>query len=190
MRWSAQIDPAALGREYLARSQPASGPQRFFIDKMPVNFLHCGLLHRALPRAKIIHVARQPLAACYAMYKTLFHNGYPFSYDLTEIGRYYIAYRRLMAHWQATLPRCIYDLSYEQLVSDPNGEIRRLLSFCGLDWQESCAEFHRNPSPTTTHSAHQVRRPIYDSAVAHWRHYARELEGLRRQLLAAGVDPA
>ncbi len=187
-RWSAQIDTEALGREYLARSQPVGVTQRFFIDKMPVNFLHCGLIHRALPRARIIHVTRHPLAACYAIYRTLFRSAYPFSYDLTELGRYYIGYRRLLAHWHAILPGVIYDLSYEQLVADERGEIRRLLASCRLEWQESCVEFHRNPSPTTTHSAHQVRRPIYDSAVDHWRHYERELEGLRGQLLAGGVD--
>ena len=187
-RWSAQIDAATLARDYLVRSQPVGVPQRFFIDKMPVNFLHCGLIHQALPRAKIIHVARHPLAACYAIYKTLFRSAYPFSYNLTELGRYYIAYRKLMAHWHAILPGVIHELSYEQLVADERAEIRRLLAFCGLEWQESCAEFHRNPSPTMTHSAHQVRRPIYDSAVGHWRHYARELEGLRSQLLAAGIE--
>ena len=96
--------------------------------------------------------------------------------------------RKLMAHWHAALPGVIHNLSYERLVADERGEIRRLLVYCGLEWQESCVEFYRNPSPTTTHSAHQVRRPIHDSAVDHWRHYARELEGLRGQLLAGGVD--
>jgi len=187
-RWSALIDTASLGREYLACSRPAGAPRRFFIDKMPVNFLHCGLIHRALPQAKIIHVARHPLAACYAIYRTLFRSAYPFSYDLDELGRYYIAYRRLMAHWHATLPGFIHDQSYERLVADPRGEISRLLAFCGLGWQESCVEFHRNPSPAVTHSAHQVRRPIYDSAVAHWRHYEHDLQGLRRQLLAGGIE--
>ncbi|MFZ2509371.1 MAG: sulfotransferase [Steroidobacteraceae bacterium] len=187
-RWSALIDTPSLGREYLACSRPAGAPRRFFIDKMPVNFLHCGLIHRALPQAKIIHVARHPLAACYAIYRTLFRSGYPFSYDLDELGRYYISYRRLMAHWRATLPGFIHDLSYERLVADQRGETSRLLEYCGLDWQESCVEFHRTPAPSMTHSAHQVRRPIYDSAVAHWRHYERELEGLRRQLQASGID--
>ena len=185
-RWSARIDTAALGREYLARSQPA-GSQRFFIDKMPVNFLHCALIHRALPHARIIHVARHPMAACYSIYRTLFRSAYPFSYDLAELGRYYIGYRRLMAHWHAILPGAIYDLSYERLVAEQLGETRRLLAFCGLEWQESCAEFHHNPTPSTTHSAHQVRRPIYDSAVDHWRHYERQLESLRGQLTAGGI---
>ena len=187
-RWSAQIDTAALGRKYLARSQPAGVHKRFFVDKMPVNFLHCGLIHRALPRARIIHVARHPLAACYAIYRTLFRSAYPFSYDLTELGRYYISYRRLMSHWHKALSGVIHELSYESLVADERGEIRRLLDYCGLEWQESCAEFHRNPTPVTTHSAQQVRRPIYGSGVDHWRHYAGELEGLRGQLHAAGID--
>ena len=155
---------------------------------MPVNFLHCALIHRALPSARIIHVARHPMAACYSIYRTLFRSAYPFSYDLAELGRYYIGYRRLMAHWRAVLTGAIHDLSYERLVVDQRGETRRLLEFCGLGWQESCLEFHRNPAPSTTHSAHQIRRPIYASAVDHWRHYERELAGLGEQLAAAGID--
>jgi hypothetical protein len=165
----------------------AAGDVRF-TDKMPLNYLYCGLIRRALPNAKIVHVARRPMAACYAMYKTLFKDGYPFSYDLGEIGRYYVGYRRLMDHWQATMPAVIYPLSYEALVADQLGETRKLLDFCGLAWEDSCVEFHRNPSPTTTASAAQVRRPLYDSSVSQWRHYAAELAGLSSLLSAAGIS--
>jgi hypothetical protein len=156
---------------------------------MPMNYLYCGLIRRALPQAKIVHLTRVPMAACYAMYKTLFKDGYPFSYDLGEIARYYIAYRRLMDHWQATLPGGIHTVSYEDLVADQLGETRRLLDFCGLEWQDACTEFHRNSSAATTASAVQVRRPMYDSSVAQWRHYAKQLAPLREQLRAAGIDP-
>jgi hypothetical protein len=141
-----------------------------------------------LPHAKIVHVARRPMAACYAMYKMLFEDGYPFSYDFSELARYYIAYRRLMDHWHATLPGAIHQLSYEALVADQLGESRRLLKFCALDWEDACAAFHSNPSPTTTASAAQVRRPIYDSSVSQWRHYERELAPLRELLDAAGLE--
>jgi Sulfotransferase family/Tetratricopeptide repeat len=185
---SAKIDFECLGRDYLQRTRPATGRTARFTDKNPLNYLYCGIMHRALPKARIVHLTRHPLAVCYAMYKTLFKDGCPFSYDLQEIGRYYIAYRKLMSHWHATVPGAIQDLSYEQLVSDQIGETRRLLECCDLPWQDACLEFHRNPAPTTTASAPQVRRPLYDSSLAQWRHYAMQLEALRGQLLAAGID--
>jgi hypothetical protein len=185
---SAKIDFEALGREYLRRTRPATGSTPHFTDKMPLNYLYCGIIRRALPNARIVHLTRHPLAVCYAMYKTLFKDGYPFSYDLSEIGRYYVSYRKLMDHWHATLPGVIHDLSYEKLVSDQVGETRRLLEFCGLEWEEACLAFHHNPTPTTTASATQVRQSLYDSSIAQWRHYAPGLDGLRRQLVAAGID--
>jgi tetratricopeptide (TPR) repeat protein len=185
--YSAQLDFAALGRDYLDRVRRAGVSGGRFTDKMPLNYLYCGLIGRALPNAKIVHVSRGPTAACYAVYKTLFEDGYPFSYDLSELAQYYVAYRRLMQHWQSTMPANIYPLSYEALVADQRGETRKLLQFCALEWEDACAEFHRNPSPTTTASASQVRRRIYDSSVSQWRHYAHQLAGLRAQLQAAGV---
>jgi hypothetical protein len=185
---SANIDFEALGREYLRRTRPATGGTPHFTDKMPLNYLYCGIIRRALPNARIVHLTRHPLAVCYAIFKTLFKDGYPFSYDLGEIARYYVSYRKLMDHWRATMPGVIHDLSYEKLVSDQVGETRRLLEFCGLEWEEACLAFHRNPTPTTTASATQVRQSLYDSSIAQWRHYAPQLEGLRRQLAAAGIE--
>ncbi|HWX31663.1 MAG TPA: sulfotransferase [Steroidobacteraceae bacterium] len=185
---SAALDFAALGRDYLQRANHASGGSGRFIDKMPLNYLYCGLIRRALPNAKIVHLTRDPMAVCYAMFKTLFRDGYPFSYDLDEIGRYYIAYRRLMAHWQAVEPHAIHHLSYEALVADQLGETRKLLAFCGLDWQDDCVQFHDNPAASTTASAAQIRRPIYDSSVSQWRHYEMQLAGLRGRLEAAGIE--
>jgi hypothetical protein len=155
---------------------------------MPVNYLYCGIIRRAFPNARIVHLTRDPLAVCYAIYKTLFKDGYPFSYDLDEIGRYYGAYRKLMAHWHAALPGAVYDLSYERLVADQRGETRRLLEFCGLEWEDACLAFHLNQAPTMTASATQVRQALYDSSLEQWRHYGVQLEGLRRRLLAAGLD--
>jgi tetratricopeptide (TPR) repeat protein len=184
---SAYVDFAGLGCNYLRRAQAIVGEGRF-TDKMPLNYLYCGLIRRALPNAKIVHLTRHPMAAGYAMYKTLFKDGYPFSYDLGEIAQYYVAYRRLMDHWDATMPGAIYTLSYETLVAHQLPETRKLLAYCGLDWQDSCAEFHRNPSATTTASASQVRRPIYDSSVAQWQHYAAQLAGFGDALKSAGVE--
>ncbi|HTX24055.1 MAG TPA: sulfotransferase [Steroidobacteraceae bacterium] len=184
---SAHVDFAALGRDYLERARAAGATGARFTDKMPLNYLYCGLIHRALPRARIVHVSRSPMAACYAVYKSLFDEAYPYSYDLEELGRYYVAYRRLMEHWHAALPGAIHELRYEALISDPRAAIGKLLEFCGLEWQEACVEFHRNPAPTTTASAAQVRRPLYETSVAQWRHYRGRLERLSRQLAEAGV---
>jgi Sulfotransferase family/Tetratricopeptide repeat len=185
---SANIDFEALGRDYLQRTRPATGSTPHFTDKMPLNYLYCGIIRRALPNARIVHLTRHPLAVCYAIFKTLFKDGYPFSYDLGEIARYYVSYRKLMDHWRATMPGVVLDLSYEKLVSDQVGETRGLLEFCGLEWEEACLAFHRNPTPTTTASATQVRQSLYDSSIAQWRHYAPQLEELRRQLVAAGIE--
>jgi tetratricopeptide (TPR) repeat protein len=184
---SALVDFDALGREYLARARAVVAEGRF-TDKMPLNYLYCGLIRRALPNAKIVHLTRHPMAAGYAMYKTLFKDGYPFSYDLDEIAQYYIAYRKLMDHWSAVMPGAVYSVNYEDLVADQIDETRKLLEFCDLDWEDSCAQFHRNPSATTTASASQVRRPIYDSSVAQWRHYAAQLAPLSSALESAGIE--
>ena len=128
------------------------------------------------------------MATCFGIYKVLFDQGYPFSYDLAEIADYYIAYRQLMAHWQATLPGRIIEIGYESLVADPDAQCRGLIDALGLPWQPACLEFHRNPAPTSTASAAQVRRPIYRSAVSLWRNYASQLAPLRARLEAAGID--
>jgi len=122
------------------------------------------------------------------MYKTLFEDAYPFSYNLTELGQYYLAYRRLMQHWRQDSPGILYELSYEALVAEPERQTRRLLDFCGLDWEDACAQFHRSAEPSTTASAVQVRRPIYDSSVSQWKHYREQLAELRRLLVQGGID--
>ncbi len=184
---SAHLDFASLGQEYLRRARSEADVSGRFVDKMPLNYLYCGLIRRALPQAKIVHVTRHPMAVCYAMYKALFRDAYPFSYDLNEIAQYYLGYRRLMDHWTKTMPGEIHDLSYEALIADQLGETRKLLLFCGLEWQEACGRFHENPAASATASAAQVRRPLYASSVAQWRHYEAQLAGLRAQLAAAGV---
>ena len=185
---SATLDFSALGHAYLECTRQGVATSLRITDKMPLNYLYCGLIHRALPNAKIVHLTRHPMAAGYAMYKTLFKDAYPFSYDLEEIGRYYVAYRRLMDHWQTSLPGVIHEVSYEALVTDQHGETERLLNFCGLDWQEACVDFHRNVAATTTASAVQVRQPIYRTSVSQWRHYETELQPLAKILRAAGLE--
>jgi Flp pilus assembly protein TadD len=184
---AAAVDFAALGHDYLRRARSELEAPGRFVDKMPLNYLYCGLIRRALPRAKIIHVTRHPMAACFAVYKALFKDAYPFSYDLGEIVRYYVGYRRLMDHWLAAMPGAIYSVSYEALVADQAGESRKLLTFCGLEWQEACARPHENRAASTTASAAQVRQPVYASSLTQWQHYERQLAGLKAQLMAAGI---
>jgi tetratricopeptide (TPR) repeat protein len=185
---SARVDFEALGTSYMKLALSGVPADMRFTDKMPLNYLYLGLIRRALPKAKIIHVSRKPMAAGYAMYKMLFQDGYPFSYDLTELGQYYVAYHRLMNHWRKVLPGAIYDLAYEDLVADQVGETRKLLQHCGLEWQDACANFHLNAAAATTASASQVRQPIYTESVSQWRHYAQELTELSELLRAGGID--
>lgn len=174
---SAKIDFAALGRDYLRRTRPATGKAPHFTDKMPLNYLYCGLIRRALPNARIIHVSRHPLGVACTLYKTLFKDGYAFSYDLGDIGRYYLAYRKLMDHWHYSLPGAIHNLSYEQLTADPIGETRRLLEFCRLEPHDACLA-----------SAAQIRQTSEETALSQWRHYAAQLDKLRDQLAVAGIE--
>jgi tetratricopeptide (TPR) repeat protein len=187
---AASIDFGALGRDYIARVRPLVGSTPHFIDKMPLNYLYCGLIALALPGARILHLTRHPMAVCYAMYKTLFRDAYPFSYDLVEIARYYAAYRRLMDHWHAVLPGRIIDVGYEQLVLDLPGQCARALAACDLPPHPACLAFASNPHPVSTASASQVRRPLYASSVEQWRHYGVELRVLRAALLREGIAAA
>ena len=188
---AATLDFEALGHDYLRRARASLDldSERRFIDKMPLNYLYCGLIRRALPNARIIHVTRHPMAVCYAMYKTLFKQGYPFSYDLDEIAQYYLAYRRLMHHWHRVMPGSIQEISYERLIADQRGASQELVAFCGLDWEEACAAFHQNPAASTTASAAQIRRPLYETSVSQWRHYESQLAALSARLRAAGLTP-
>lgn len=179
------LDPAVLGRSFCARL-PRTGAPRV-IDKTPMNMLYVGLIAAALPQAAIVHVRRQPLDVCYAMYKTLFRMAYPFSYDLADLAAYYSAYSALMQHWRDTLGSRLIEVDYESLVNDQERATRALVEACGLPWEAGCLEFHRNESPILTASAAQVRQPLYQSSVGLWRRYERELEPLLERLRAFGV---
>ena len=187
---SAQADFAALGRDYMRRARAGAGDSPRFTDKLPLNYLYCAHIAAALPQAAMVHVTRHPLATCYGVYKVLFDQGYPFSYDLDEIADHYVAYRRLMDHWRATLGGRLLEVSYEDVVADPRGQCARMLASLDLPWEEACVAFHRNPAPATTASASQVRRPLYTDALHRWRHYADALAPVRRRLEAAGIDCA
>jgi tetratricopeptide (TPR) repeat protein len=179
---SAHADFAGLAVDYRRRCAPHARGKRFFIDKLPLNYLYCGIIRRALPGSRILHLTRHPIATGYAVYKTLFAQGYPFSYDLGEIAAYYTGYRQLMDHWHATLPGQVLDVPYENLVCDPLGEGRRVFEFCGLTWQDDYAEVQRDSGISMTASASQVRRPIYQSSIDLWRHSESQLQPLAQRL--------
>jgi hypothetical protein len=153
-----------------------------FIDKMPNNFSHVGLIHTILPRATIIDVRRHPMDACFSTYKQHFAEGQSFSYDLDDLGRYYRSYLELMEHWDRVLPGRVLHVSYETLVRDPEANIRRMLAHCGLPFESACLAFHETRRQVRTASAEQVRQPLYSSGVNYWRHFERELAPLRAAL--------
>ncbi len=163
----------ALGERYLEHTRiqrKTAAP--LFIDKMPNNFMHIGLIQLMLPKAKIIDARRHPLACGFSAFKQHFARGQGFSYELADIGRYYRDYVALMAHFDAVLPGRIHRVVYERMVEDTEGEVRRLLDYCGLPFEASCLRFFQNPRPVRTASSEQVRQPIYREGVDHWRHYA------------------
>ena len=184
---SASLDFRALGDNYIRSTRPATGHTRRFIDKMPLNYLYVGLIHLALPEAKIINVQRDPLDTCYAVFKTLFADAYPFSYDLEELAHYYVAYHRLMEHWRTVLPGVVHTVRYEDLVTNTEAEARRVVEHCDLEWQSECLEFHRSKEASTTASTVQVRRPVYQSSVGRWRDYEQQLQPVVEILRDAGI---
>ena len=181
------LDGEPIAREYLARLQIRRGSKPRFADKQTLNFNYCALIFRAFPQARVVHVTRHPLAACYAIYKTRFPGTFPFSYHLTELADYYVGYRRLMAHWHRVLPGRILDLAYEDIVTAQEPTTRRLLEYVGLAFEPACLEFHRNARAIMTASSVQVRQPLYEGSLDQWRHYAAELAPLRDRLQAAGI---
>lgn len=172
-----------IANVYLRRLQAhAPGAERI-TDKMPSNFYFAGLIHLAMPNAKIIHTNRNPVDTCVSCFSKLFAGEQSQTYDLAELGRYYRAYAGLMDHWRAVLPKDAFlDVVYEEVVADTEGQARRILDFCGLEWDPKVLSFHKNERPIKTASASQVRKPIYSSSVARWRNYESHLGPLLKEL--------
>ena len=188
VRTSSSVDFKSLGESYLDSTRPFTGASARFIDKMPLNYLYVGLIHRALPNATIINLERCPMDTIYAVFKQLFVDAYPFSYDLEELARYFVAYHELMQHWNEVLPGVIHTVRYENLVDNIGLQSRELLSACELGWQDRCLKFYENKDASTTASTAQIRRPVYSSSVGKWRRYERQLEPAIRILKNAGID--
>jgi tetratricopeptide (TPR) repeat protein len=189
-----QLQPEVLrqlGDRYIELTRKYRGGRAYFIDKMPNNFPTIGLISLVLPKAKIIASFRHPMDTCWSCYKQLFARGQSFTYDLVEIGEYYLQFRRMMRHWHEVLPGKVLDVHYEKMVSDQEGQTRRLLAHCGLDWEDACLRFYETQRAIRTASSEQVRQPIYSSSVGVWNHYGdylRELSDLV-QMDDAGQPP-
>ncbi len=161
----------AFGEKYLADTAPYRTGKAFFIDKNPNNFRHLGLIHLILPNARIIDARRDPMACCFSNYKQLFAAGQEFTYSLEDIARYYKSYVSLMAHWDTVLPGRILRVQHEDVVADLEANVRRMLAFIGVPFEESCMAFHRNARSVRTASSEQVRQPIYTEGLSQWRHF-------------------
>lgn len=181
-----RIDFKALGKEYMQAARLKAGESPLFIDKLPANFLYCGMIRKALPNARIIHLVRDPLDTCYAIYKTLFFKAYDFSYDIEELAQYYVEYRRLMQHWHEVMPDAILDVRYEDLVRDTAAQGRRLYDWCGLEWTPKALEVPES-GVFATASAAQVREPVHTRSVNSSRRHLERLRPLVRILEDAGI---
>jgi predicted Zn-dependent protease len=172
-----------IGEHYIERTRIQRKTNRpFFIDKMPNNFLHVGMIHAVLPNAKIIDARRHPLACCFSNFKQLYARGQLFSYGLEDMGRFYCDYVDLLAHFEGALPDRLHRVLYERMVEDTESEVRRLLDYCGLPFEAGCLRFFENERPVRTASSEQVRRPIYRESLEQWRHFEPWLDPLKAAL--------
>ena len=184
------IDWRALGQAYVESTRPMSASRPRFIDKLPHNFLYAGFLLKALPRARVICLDRDPIDTCLSNFRQLFALTSPFydySFDLLDTGHYYLRFRRLMAHWHRQFPGRIHVLRYEALLDDQRGETERLLAHCGLPWNDACLSFEHNDAPVSTASAVQVREPLNRRSQGRWTRYGPALEPLRDLLASDGI---
>jgi hypothetical protein len=175
------IDPALLktcGEQSMKDTSVFRGDALLFIDKMPNNFLHIGLIKLILPNAKIIDARRHPMSCCFSGFKQLFAEGQEFTYGLRQIGEYYREYVRLMDHWDSVLPGSVLRVQHEDVVADLDTQVHRMLEFCGLEFEQSCIEFYKTKRNVRTPSSEQVRQPIYTTALEQWRNYEQQLTPL------------
>ena len=171
-----------FGEQFIEQTQVYRSNAPFFIDKMPNNFFHIGLIKLILPNAKVIDARRHPMACCFSGFKQLWGEGQEFSYGLEEIGTYYRQYVKLMKHWDAALPGFVLRVQHEDVVDNLESQVRRLLDFCGLPFESACLDFHKTDRTVRTPSAEQVRQPIYRSGLDQWCNFEHHLDPLKRAL--------
>jgi tetratricopeptide (TPR) repeat protein len=167
-----------MADEYITEVRKLSADSRFVSDKMPINFLHIGIIKLLLPNAKIIHSVRSCEDTCFSIFKTKFTGMHNYAYDLSELGQYYRLYHQLMEHWHRLFPDDIYDVVYEKITAEQESETRKLLDFCGIGWDDKCMQFHKSKRSVATASNVQVRQPMYRSSVGGWRRFEQQLQPL------------
>jgi tetratricopeptide (TPR) repeat protein len=178
---AATLDFSALGRRYLEQTQWRAEDKPFFVDKLPINWIQAGFIRRALPRARILHMTRDPMDVCFSNYRAFFGGGYGYSYDLDSLAAHWRNYRRTMEHWRRVMPGRILDVSYADLVDSGEATVRRVLEFCGLDFDPACIDMQRNTTPVATLSSMQIRQSVRKHG-DEWMRYARELSSLQAAL--------
>jgi Tfp pilus assembly protein PilF len=184
---SEYITGQELAESYLSGLDVIKGNTPYFIDKFPMNFMLIGFIVKAFPNAKIIHVKRSPADTCFAVYKQLFGDIYPHSYDQSEMAEHYVLYHDLMKYWHTIMPGKIFDISYEDIVADNNSQARKLIKHIGLDWEDNCDSFEYNHSAVVTASAAQVREKIHNRSVGRWKNYEEQLAPTLDILMSAGI---
>jgi len=177
-----RLDYAELGRRYLQQTQWRAQGKPYYLDKLPPNYMLVGLIHRALPQAPILHMVRDSMDVCFSNYKAMFGDAYPYSYDLPALAAHYCQYRRLMQHWHTVLPGRVFDVTYNELVRNPDAVARDILAYCNLPFEPGCADTTRNTTAVDTLSSAQVREPIHARTLGEWKRYETLLEPLRAAL--------
>ncbi|MEP3891851.1 MAG: sulfotransferase [Hellea sp.] len=181
-----EIDLSSVGKAYIEATQDKAGNSKHMIDKMPLNFFYAGLLHRALPNARMIALRRCAMDSCLSNYRQLFstqYSYYNYTFDLEDTAWFYRQFDDLMKHWRAALPETNFmEVAYEDIVFDQENQTRRLLEFCGLPWEDACMRFHENEAAVSTASSVQVRQPLYSGSIGRWKKYGDKLDGLRDAL--------
>ena len=183
-----KIDFAALGEAYCGQARPVGGESAHFVDRQPVNFKYAGLIHRALPKAKIILVEREPIENCFVAFRTLFPGVHPYTYDLQELGDYFVAYRNLIEHWRSVMPEVMLTVRYEDLVQDSKPVIERVLEYCNLSFDAACLNFYAQSDESGDHGPEHLRQGLRERTLGQWRNYRAHLQPLIDILLEAGVE--
>jgi Tfp pilus assembly protein PilF len=187
LRKAASAEPFDIGTAYFDSTASLRGDAAHLIDKLPANYLYLPLILAALPKARVVHLRRAPMDACFAIYKQLFADAYLYSYDQQELARHYVRYTNLMTTWRERFPGRFLDVDYEDIVTNTETTLRKVLEYAGLSWQEQCLNFAASPTPVMTASAAQVREQPHPRSIGRWEHYADRLEPIRRVLLDAGI---
>ena len=179
---AAEIDCARLGKAYMATTRKFRGDVPRFVDKLPPNYLYIPLILKALPNAKIVHLRRNPMDACFASFKQLFADAYPHSYDQAEMARHHARYYHLMVTWRERFEGRFFDISYEETARDLEPNARALIDYLELPWEDACLHFHKQDTAVTTASAVQVRQPVHTKSIGRWRRYEKQLDVMRKTL--------